>query len=314
MTKNQSQTVARLRRRLTAYGAFHQLATTCSIAFILSGAWVIICRTLQPEWVDLTPSLLRALCVAVVVVTVVLTYRRRDSLQAVAAFADRHVHAGGLLLTLSEKPDQRWEPLLREKMTVSSPPRMDLDRPARRLVPAAAFWGLCLLLPSQETEWNNTIQEIGRNTVDRVEQRVDKFESAQLLPEEEMNSLRHTLESLRRAVGNREFGAAEWEAADGIQQRLTQQLEQTMSAAEASVDAARSKGNSGNAASQQSALTEALTQMDRNGLLNKLPKGMQSKALQEAALAIRDNLQLPEMTAEQLAALRRQMLQALEGR
>ncbi len=309
-----SKTLSRLRFRLGVYSALHQLAASCSAALVMMGVWVIFCRWVRPEWLEFNEKLALALALATGISTVILTLRARESTAIMAAFADRHADAGGLLLTLNDHPDPRWEPLLEERMTASPPPRMDLDRPARQLLPSLAFFGLCLLFPSQQSDWSTAVQDIGRHSLDRVESRINAFEAAQILDAEELSSFRKTLESLRKSVEKREFGGAEWEAADGISKRLTDKLDRTLGAAEAGLDAARALSQSTDTSVGQETLTEAIRQMDQNGLLRGLPEEVKGRLLQEAVSALRDNIDLPELTPERVAALRQQMLRALEGR
>lgn len=247
------------------------------------------------------------------VAALTLTFLRRDTPEVVAAFADRHLDAGGLLLTLHEKPDSRWQPLLEERLTQNPPPKVDLDRPTRRLLPAVLFFGLALLFPKQTPDWEATVQNVGRSTLDRLEQRLEQFEIAELLPEEEEASLRQAILDLRKKVKKGEFGATEWEAADGMNQRLNERLQRALGAAEAGLEAARRSDNSQDAAAALTPLADALTEMDRSGLLRALPRELQNSLLKQTLDAAKGQLDLPDLSPELVDALRKQMLQALEG-
>ena len=149
---------------------------------------------------------------------VVRTRPRLLTLSQAAVLADRGAQAGGLLLTRLEVPVGAWELALNERVRRVRPPAVALRRPLSHLALALAFTVLVLLLPLPAPA-SRHVNAAAATKLAQVESLAETLAREVPLGDD----VRAELERLAAELSEGNFGAADWEAADGVEAALQKQ-------------------------------------------------------------------------------------------
>jgi hypothetical protein len=140
---------------------------------------------------------------------------RHVSLTQAAVLADRSAGAGGLLLTRLERPVGEWELSANQYARAVRPPPVPWRRPAGALLAALVFLGVGFLLPLPARE----ARPANAAAAARVASVQAKAEA--LAREEPLGTpVDEELRRLAEEVAEGRFDAADWEAADSLEQSL----------------------------------------------------------------------------------------------
>lgn len=159
---------------------------------------------------------------------------RRISFQHAAVLADRSAEAGGLLLTSLERPAGEWELAVNQFAQAVKPPRVPWQRPAAALAGAVLFLvaGLLLPLPPLTVRPPNAA---ATSLVTAVQAKAEALAQEEPLGAPLEDELRRLAEE---AAGGR-FDAADWEAVDGVAQRLAERAAEAGAELAGAAEAAR---------------------------------------------------------------------------
>ncbi|WP_245767354.1 hypothetical protein [Stigmatella erecta] len=159
---------------------------------------------------------------------------RRVSFQHAAVLADRSAEAGGLLLTRLERPAGEWELAVNQLAQAVKPPRLPWQRPAAALAGAVLFLvaGLLLPLPPLTVRPPNAA---ATSLVTAVQAKAEALAQEEPLGAPLEDELRRLAEE---AAGGR-FDAADWEAVDGVEQRLAERAAEAGAELAGAAEAAR---------------------------------------------------------------------------
>lgn len=185
---------------------------------------------------------------------------RSVSLAHAAVLADRASGAGGLLLTRLERPVGEWELLVNQCARAVRPPEVRWRRPVGALLGAVVFLCVGLLLPLPAR------RERPFNAAAAAKVAAVQAKAEALAKEEPLGaSLDEELRRLAEEVAEGRFDAADWEAADALEQKLDAQAAEAAArlarAAEATRELEEALGAAGDAeraAREREALEEAL--------------------------------------------------------
>ena len=128
--------------------------------------------------------------------------------------ADRSANAGGLLLTRLERPVGEWELAVNQFARAVKPPEVPLARPVGALLGALLFLAVGFLLPLPRADARVHINARAAAKVAAVQAKAEA-----LAKEEPLGSpMEEELRRLAEEVAEGRFDAADWEAADGLEQ------------------------------------------------------------------------------------------------
>ncbi len=196
-------------------------------------------------------------------VWLVLARRKSVRLDDAAIIADRRADAGGLLLTRLEVPIGEWELGLNQRVRAVTVPPIDARRPISwvmlaLLAGAIAFW---VPLPVKQ------VRPTSSAAATRVDALQDKME-ALAREEPDDSAAEKELERLREELDDGTFDAADWEAADTLDQALDKQAAQAQTelskadaAAKALEDAMAAAQNGEGSAREREELEKALMEL-----------------------------------------------------
>ncbi|VAX38440.1 hypothetical protein MNBD_PLANCTO02-1450, partial [hydrothermal vent metagenome] len=151
-------------------------------------------------------------------------YRREEAI----TLLDNKLNAGGLLMTLAEAPDERWEEELPQiqRLWESSLPRIRPVRFAKFLVLPLLFAVGSILIPLKEAIPEPVISNtVSRNAARQLSEMLTALEEQNVLEEEEKKELRKEIEKLAAETKNQPLTHEKWETVDALQQRLQMRLE-----------------------------------------------------------------------------------------
>ncbi len=233
--------VARCLRRLR-FGQFLESASDllAGALFVFGGVVLIIKLALPQFWPH-------ALWVGVGIVPAIVvgwwlaTRRRFTHLEAIAVL-DSRLQAGGLLLALSEAPDDEWQRRLPqlEELWKRSLPRVRPFSFARRLTLPIVFALAAGLIPAREVvAESQPFSTAGQQAASELQDLVAELDEAKLLDEEDEQQLNEEIEKLVEETQKTPLTHEKWETVDALRERLKLRVD----TAGVSVDAARSAIN-----------------------------------------------------------------------
>lgn len=192
---------------------------------------------------------------------------RSVSLAQAAVLADRSAGAGGLLLTRLERPVGEWELSLNQYARAVRPPEVRWWRPAGALLAALLFLAVGFLLPLPARE-ERPLNAAAAAKVAAVQAKAEALaqEEALGVPMEE------ELRRLAEEVAEGRFDAADWEAADALEDSLDSRAAEAAAELARASEAARelgealgAAGDAEKAAREREALEQALMALGHDG-------------------------------------------------
>ncbi len=151
-------------------------------------------------------------------------YQREDSV----TMLDNELNAGGLLMTLSEAPDDQWEKQLPrvEHIWKESLPRIRPVRFTKFLILPMLFALGSSLIPLKVATPEAIIPHaVSRDAARQLEEMLVALEEENVLEEEEKKELREEIKKLAEETKNQPLTHEKWETVDSLQQRLQMRLE-----------------------------------------------------------------------------------------
>ena len=223
------------------FGQFLQLAAEWMAVYLFAfGGLVLLVKLFLPA---LWPEVLW-LAVGAVPVTIaagVVSRQGRFTRPESVAMLDRSLGAGGLLMTLCERPHSEWEARLPEveRTWKNGMPRIRPRRFASYLVlPIMFAIGVCFIPLRDLSARPLQTQTVGRQATEELEELLEIMEEAEILDEEEEQQLREEIEKLAEETEESPLTHESWETVDALEQRLRMQMAESVAMAEQAASAA----------------------------------------------------------------------------
>ncbi len=264
------------------------VADYLAFGLVIAGCWVLLMKLFLPAlWPVGLWSLLGLLVVPGLAWRKVWTIGFTET-EAVALL-DRKLNAGGLLMTLSEAPNETWQEHLPrlEKLWQSSLPRLRPRRFASLVAPPLAFAIAASCVPLRESSSVlATTRPVVQKTTEELESILKTLEEENVLTEQEQEALRQEIRKFAEETHEQAFTHEQWEAADSLKQQMQMAWEKNERALQAAGQAAE----------------ELLSALNRDGELSPEQQQQLEQALNDALKSLADKgLQgkLGEMAREQ---------------
>ncbi len=302
---NSQQWIHRHWRRLQ-WGQFLGIcADRLAATFIGIGCAILLIKLFIPALWPYAPALLLFLA-AVPVWSWFSIQKRQFSHEEATALLDQKLSAGGLLMTLSEAPDEEWARRLPqvEELWRNSLPRIRPKRFVSMTAVPCIFALLTCLVPIREfSEVMAKPREVSRETTEELESMLETLEEAEILDEKEKEELKQELEQFIQETKDQPLTHEQWETADSLRQQMQlswQKNERSLESASAAIEELLSEmANQGELSAEQleqleSALGENLSSLASKACNGECPGMSESlkKALENAAKS--GKLGLPE--------------------
>lgn len=191
------------------------------------------------------------------------------------AMIDRKLDAGGLIMTLCEKPDEDWaEQLPTEPAWRNVLPKLRPVRVARFLILPLAFAAAACLIPPREARTEMVRPNVvGKEAAEKLGESLKLLEEANVLEEKDEKELREAIQKLAEETEETPLTHEKWETVDALREKLRMRADSAslvVSQGEAAAGALASAQESGEELSLER--TERLEQ-DIIDALNKLSAG-----------------------------------------
>lgn len=165
-------------------------------------------------------------------------YTRSESV----ALLDRKLETGGLLMTLDELEDGRWNETLpqTEKLWRESLPRIRPVRFATSLVlPCVFVLGTCFV-PVREARTEPILHNtVGRDAAEELETMLESLDEQDVLEEQEEKQLREEIRKLAEESKDQPLTHEKWETVDALRERMKTRMDGSLRNAAKARDAVR---------------------------------------------------------------------------
>lgn len=212
-----------------------RLNTELALGVLPVPAWVAAAAFVSARFVS--PALAWAassMAVAGGLAWVVVHVRRHGySEDQAAVVLDRAAKAGGLLLTVRERPSREWETALWEKVRDVRPPPLRIGRPAAMTAGALVFALIAAWVPMPEKP-ATSVDLAARSQVASAVGKAQTLASEMPLPEAISAELARLGEELRA----NSFDATDWEATDNVDDAIEDEARARGAALEKAAQAA----------------------------------------------------------------------------
>jgi len=278
-------------RRLSL-GQFLQRSAEWLAAFLfVFGSLVLMVKLFLPDFWEATQWLALA---GVPVLFAAWWASRKESFTRTESIAllDGQLNAGGLLMTLSETPDERWSETLprAEGLWKEGIPKVRPLRFFRYLsLPVLFAIGACFV-PLREAQTHPVLKNtVGQQASKQLEEFLTSLEEASILEEEEKEEIREEIEKLAEQTEQAPLTHEKWETIDALEERLRMKLETASRNSEKANDAAFAlmKAESGDVPELSN---ERKMQLEKN-LIESLKKMAQAGAFSGTSDEFQDNLE-----------------------
>ncbi|WP_339908737.1 hypothetical protein [Symmachiella dynata] len=268
-------------------GEFLRRAAEFGAVFLFSfGTIVLVVKLLIPQ---LWPHVLWIALCAVPTAVAAWWYARRSwcSRDDSVALLDEALGTGGLLMTLTERPDPFWRDRL---------PKLDLQYrqalPKYRPTRFASYLALPLMfavaacfVPLREASTAPVLKNTAaRNATEQLEELLAELEATTVLEEAEEEKLKEEIQRLVEETEQSPLTSEKWETLDALRERMQTRLtsaEINMSKATEAAEELRRAELSGEKLTLErkllleKQLADALSKLSKNGNFANAPQGMQ---------------------------------------
>lgn len=232
--------VVRLRRRLLV-GEFLRTAAGSIAGFlILFGLTVLAVKLFAPRY---SPEVYWTAAAALPLLAFVAwrAFRRMPSDREAIALLDKRLDAGGLLMTLSERPDPRWRQRLpAAERWAAALPRVRPVRFAKAVAVPALFTLGAGFVPARQEPPSAPQVTAGTDAAKELVETFELLDRAAALDGSSKQTLKQELERLADEAEDKPLTHEKWETVDALRERLRTGLDAT--------DVAVSQGRSAAAA------------------------------------------------------------------
>lgn len=283
------------------FGQFLQRAAEwlAGYLFVFGSAVLLVKLFLPSFW----PQVLWLAAAAVPVLLVAWFFSRRNPYTRTESVAllDRRLSLGGLLMTLSETPDEQWTERLPqvEEVWREGLPRLRPVRFARFLALPFVFAIAACFVPLRPAETAPVLRNtVGRQASQELEELLQSLDEEAVLDEQEKQQLRQEIEQLAKEVQDTPLTHEKWETVDALQQRLVMRLDESLAgtskASQAAATLAKAMSGEGQELTLeqleqlQSDIAETLRKLNQNGGLNNLTSKMSPELREQIQRLIKE--------------------------
>lgn len=302
------------------FGQFLKTAAEWLGAFLLAfGTIVLLVKLMVPS---LWPNVLWLGLASIPLTIAAWQFAMRDRFTASesVAYLDQKLRAGGLLMSLSETPDEHWQQKLPqlESQWAQSLPRFRPSRFARIVGIPLLFCVACGFVPLREKSLVEelTSETVAEQNVEELKALMEKLEEEQILEEEEKEQFAEELDRLLEEK-NDPLTHEKWETVDALREKMQLRLDQSSMTLSKASSAAQTLSQAGDGDGLTPEQIQALTDQIAEGLQRLSEKGsLGSKSASSLSPEMRERLNQMmangQLTLPSDPAERQQMLDELQ--
>lgn len=264
-------------RRVLLGEFLHRAADALAIFLFVFGTAVLTVRLTFPQmWPHVLWLAIGALPVAAGAWC--LARQKLQSRRETIAMLDQRLVAGGLLMTLAERPDEEWSehlPKIRS-LWANALPRLFPKRFTSYLALPILFAVASCFVPLREAKSTPvTPQAVAQNATQQLEELKESLDQAEILQEEEKKELEEEVSKLQEETKETPLTHENWETVDALTERLQLRVDDASAKAskfqEAVAQLAKAAGGQGEQLSPEAKeqlekdVEEAIEQLQKKG-------------------------------------------------
>ncbi|MDB5336912.1 MAG: hypothetical protein JWN70_2531, partial [Planctomycetaceae bacterium] len=214
--------IEQFQRRVLLGEFLHRAADALAIFLFVFGTIVLTVRLAVPQ---LWPHVLWLAAGAVPVAAVAwwLACQRQQSRRETIAMLDQKLAAGGLLMTLAERPDEEWSTHLPTIQTLwqKALPRLFPKRFTSYLAMPLLFAVAACFVPLREAKSTPIVPlAVAKNATEQLEELKESLDQAEILKEEEKKEFEEEVAKLQEETQDTPLTHENWETVDALTERL----------------------------------------------------------------------------------------------
>ncbi len=214
--------IEQFQRRVLLGEFLHRAADALAIFLFTFGTIVLTVRLAVPQ---LWPHVLWLAAGAVPVAAGAwwLARKRQQSRRETIAMLDQKLAAGGLLMTLAERPDEEWSTHLPTIHTLwrQALPRIFPKRFTSYLAMPLLFAVAACFVPLREAKSTPIVpQAVAKNATEQLEELKESLDQAEILKEEEKKEFEEEVAKLQEETQDTPLTHENWETVDALTERL----------------------------------------------------------------------------------------------
>ena len=214
--------IEQFQRRIVIGEFVHRVADGLAIFLFVWGTLVLGVRLAVPQlWPHVLWLMIGAFPVAAVAWWV--ARKRQQSRRETIAMLDRKLQAGGLLMTLAERPDVEWTEHLPQIQSLwqNALPRLFPKRFAANLALPLVFAVAACFVPLREARSTPTVPlAVAQQATQQLEELKESLDKADILREEEKQQLEDEVAKLQQETKDTPLTHENWETVDALTERL----------------------------------------------------------------------------------------------
>ncbi len=209
-------------RRVLLGEFLHRAADALAIFLFVFGTAVLTVRLTLP---GLWPHVLWLAAGAVPVAAGAwwMARKKLQSRRETIAMLDKRLDAGGLIMTLAERPDAEWSEHLPKVQALwkEALPRLFPKRFTSYLALPVVFAVAACFVPLRESRATPVVpQAVAQNATEQLEELKDSLDDAEILEEEEKKELEEEVAKLQQETKDTPLTHENWETVDALTERL----------------------------------------------------------------------------------------------
>ncbi len=214
--------IEQFQRRVLLGEFLHRAADALAIFLFVFGTIVLAVRLAVPQ---LWPHVLWFAIGAIPVAAGAwwLARQRQQSRRETIAMLDQRLAAGGLLMTLAERPDEEWTSHLPklQAMWRNALPRVFPKRFASYLTMPLLFAVAACFVPLREARSTPIVpQAVAQNATQQLEELKESLDKAEILQDEEKKQFEEEVAKLQQETQDTPLTHENWETVDALTERL----------------------------------------------------------------------------------------------
>ena len=227
---NADQWIARCWNRLRFGQFLRNAADILAVYLFLFGTTVLVVKLAAPEY---WPQVLWLAAGVVPVAAIAWWISGREKFSHVESVAilDQRLKVGGLLMTLAELPDERWQEHLPqfESIWKNSLPQLWPIRFIRQVILPAAFFVGTFLIPVREIQATEDAlpNTAGREATAQLQEFLETLDDSAVLDQGEQQQLKDEIEKLVKETENSPLTHEKWETVDALRDRMRMRVDTT---------------------------------------------------------------------------------------
>lgn len=247
-------------------GEFLQRAANALAVFLFVFGTIVLAVRLAAPWMWPHVLWLALGAVPVSIGVWCVAQRQQQSRRETLAMLDQRLNAGGLLMTLDERPDQEWSEQLPQLQSLwrNAIPRVAPKRFASYIATPLLFSVAACFVPLREVQATQVApQAVAQSATQQLDELKESLAKEELLEEEEQKQIEDAVEKLQNESSQTPLTHENWETVDALREKMQLRVDEATARTSKSMEALEQL-TSANEGENQSLTAEEREQLEKD--------------------------------------------------